>query len=75
MRGVAQGILFTTGDTIKQPSELVRLWMHEAYRVYSDKFIDAVDNDTFTKLINETVKKNCEVSSAAKTFQTSSFGV
>lgn len=57
-----QGILFTTGDAIKSSSEFIRLWMHEATRVYSDKLVDSADNDAFAKLIAETIKKNCEVS-------------
>lgn len=56
-----QGILFTTGDAIKQTSELIRLWLHEATRVYSDKLVDSTDNETFAKLISDTIKKNCEV--------------
>lgn len=59
----AQGMLYTTGDAIKTPTELIRLWMHEATRVYSDKLVDSNDNETFAKLILEVVKKNCEVSS------------
>lgn len=41
---------------------MIRLWMHEAHRVYSDKLVDDADNDTFNKLIVEVIKKNCEVS-------------
>lgn len=54
-------MLFTTGDAIKLQSELIRLWMHEATRVYSDKMVDSVDNEAFQKLIMEVIKKNCEV--------------
>ncbi|XP_013170954.1 PREDICTED: dynein beta chain, ciliary-like [Papilio xuthus] len=60
LSNIFQGILFTTGDVIKQSSEMIRLWMHEATRVYSDKLVDSEDNDTFNKLIAETIKKNCE---------------
>ncbi|KAJ8713922.1 hypothetical protein PYW08_007542 [Mythimna loreyi] len=60
LSNIFQGILYTTGDAIKTTSELVRLWMHEATRVYSDKLVDAVDNEAFAKLILEVIKKNCE---------------
>ncbi|XP_075982942.1 dynein beta chain, ciliary-like [Anticarsia gemmatalis] len=60
LSNIFQGILFTTGDAIKGSSELIRLWMHEATRVYSDKLVDSSDNDTFAKLIADTIKKNCE---------------
>lgn len=36
--------------------------MHEALRVYSDKLVEAADNETFQKLIAEVMKKNLEVS-------------
>lgn len=58
---VLKGILFTTGDAIKAQSELIRLWMHEATRVYSDKLVDSSDNENFAKLITDVIKKNCEV--------------
>ncbi|CAB3248907.1 unnamed protein product [Arctia plantaginis] len=60
LSNIFQGILFTTGDAIKTPSELIRLWMHEATRVYSDKLVNAADNDTFAKLAVEVIRKNCE---------------
>ncbi|XP_068619246.1 dynein beta chain, ciliary-like [Battus philenor] len=60
LSNIFQGILFTTGDVIKASSDLIRLWMHEATRVYSDKLVDDADNDTFNKLIAEVIKKNCE---------------
>ncbi|XP_060805137.1 dynein beta chain, ciliary [Amyelois transitella] len=60
LSNIFQGILFTTGDAIKQQSELIRLWMHEATRVYSDKLVDISDIENFQKLITEVIKKNCE---------------
>ncbi|XP_022817840.1 dynein beta chain, ciliary-like [Spodoptera litura] len=60
LSNIFQGLLFATGEAIKTPSELLRLWMHEATRVYSDKLVDASDNDTFNKLMFEVIKKNCE---------------
>ncbi|KAI8425202.1 hypothetical protein MSG28_007025 [Choristoneura fumiferana] len=63
------GILFTTGDAIKEPSELIRLWMHEATRVYSDKLVDSTDNDAFSKLIAEVIKKNCDEYDEAVVFE------
>ncbi|KAI5643131.1 dynein heavy chain and region d6 of dynein motor domain-containing protein [Phthorimaea operculella] len=60
LSNIFQGILFTTGDAIKTPSELIRLWLHEATRVYSDKLVDQTDIDNFQKLITDTIKKNCE---------------
>ncbi|XP_022909837.1 dynein beta chain, ciliary-like [Onthophagus taurus] len=60
LSNIFQGILFTTGDAIKTQTDFIRLWMHEATRVYCDKLVDAKDIDTFTKMINEIVKKGFE---------------
>uniref|UniRef100_H2ZKB3 AAA+ ATPase domain-containing protein n=1 Tax=Ciona savignyi TaxID=51511 RepID=H2ZKB3_CIOSA len=40
LSNIFQGILFSTSDCVKNISDLVRLWMHEASRVYCDKLID-----------------------------------
>ncbi|XP_028032579.1 dynein beta chain, ciliary-like isoform X2 [Bombyx mandarina] len=60
LSNIFQGMLFTTGDAIKTQSDLIRLWMHEATRVYSDKMVEEADNEAFQKLISEVIKKNCE---------------
>jgi dynein heavy chain len=48
-------------DAVKTPIELVRLWIHEANRVYRDKLVDEEDMATFDKVIKDIVKKNFEV--------------
>lgn len=35
--------------------------MHEATRVYSDKLVDAADNESFAKLVGDVIRKNVEV--------------
>ncbi|XP_060520898.1 dynein beta chain, ciliary-like [Cylas formicarius] len=57
---VFQGMLFATGAAIPNQSSLIRLWMHEANRVYGDKLVERRDMDTFNKLMIETVKKGFE---------------
>ena len=56
-----QGILFTLPDAVKTPIDLVRLWIHEANRVYRDKLVDEEDMATFDKVIKDVVKKQFEV--------------
>jgi dynein heavy chain len=56
-----QGILFATPDCCKEPPKLVRLWIHEAMRVYKDKMVEPSDAETFDKVIKDSVKKSFEV--------------
>ena len=57
----SQGMLFTTSDCLKAPVDLVKLWLHEASRVYGDKLIVQKDMDTFQKLKLEVSKGAFEV--------------
>lgn len=57
---VFQGLLFSSTDCLSQPSDLVRLWMHECQRVYGDKLTEEKDIDTFFKLQMDIFKKNFE---------------
>uniref|UniRef100_A0A674H6Q3 Dynein axonemal heavy chain 17 n=1 Tax=Taeniopygia guttata TaxID=59729 RepID=A0A674H6Q3_TAEGU len=49
---LCQGLLFSTPECLKAPVDLVRLWLHEAERVYGDKLVDEDDQYSFKK-INE----------------------
>ncbi|CAK8695850.1 unnamed protein product [Clavelina lepadiformis] len=57
LSNIFQGILFSSTDCVKAVSDLVRLWMHEASRVYCDKLIDKKDIETFMKYKLEYAKK------------------
>ncbi len=57
-----QGMLYAAPDCAKTPPDLVRLWMHEANRVYKDKLIDTRDMEAFDKLMKDGIKKSFEVS-------------
>ena len=59
-------MLFSTNECLKQPIDLVRLWMHEAQRVYGDKLVDEKDIENFTKILHDTVKKHFEVSKLSR---------
>nr|VZI28891.1 unnamed protein product [Spirometra erinaceieuropaei] len=58
LTNIFQGLLFSQPACLKTPTDIVRLWIHEAQRVYSDKMTEKADNETFQKLLQEVVKKN-----------------
>jgi len=70
LSNIFQGILFAMPDCCKTPVELVRLWMHEAVRVYRDKLIEEKDMELFDKLQKDIVKKTFEDMDEAILFAT-----
>ena len=46
---------------MKTPMDFVRLWLHEASRVYGDKLVEEKDMATFQKLKFEIAKQTFEV--------------
>ncbi|KAI9189963.1 hypothetical protein H9P43_001396 [Blastocladiella emersonii ATCC 22665] len=60
LSNIFQGVLFAQKDVLKEPVELVRLWIHETTRVYGDKLIDVVDNQALSAMQREFAKKNFE---------------
>ena len=59
-------MLFSSPESVKAPIEMVRLWMHEACRVYKDKLVDEADIASFDKVMKDTVKKQFEASGLNK---------
>ncbi|XP_076978309.1 dynein axonemal heavy chain 11 isoform X2 [Tamandua tetradactyla] len=60
LSNVFQGILFASPKCLKDPNDLIRLWLHESSRVYGDKLIDTRDCDLFQKKMVETAHKYFE---------------
>uniref|UniRef100_A0A8C3KG70 Dynein axonemal heavy chain 9 n=1 Tax=Calidris pygmaea TaxID=425635 RepID=A0A8C3KG70_9CHAR len=59
---IFQGLLFSTPECLKQPQDLLKLYLHESNRVYRDKMVEERDYSTFDKIQLELVKKFYEVS-------------
>uniref|UniRef100_A0A8C8AZP1 Dynein axonemal heavy chain 17 n=1 Tax=Otus sunia TaxID=257818 RepID=A0A8C8AZP1_9STRI len=57
LSNIFQGMLFSTPECLKSPVDLVRLWLHEAERVYGDKLVDERDQKGFGKILADTCKK------------------
>ena len=55
-------MLFSGIECIKTPIDFVRLWLHEASRVYGDKFIEDKDMINFNKIKFDLTKQNFDVS-------------
>ena len=53
--------MFSTSETVKSPMDIIRLWLHEASRVYGDKLIDEKDMESFKKLKFHMAKVGFEV--------------
>uniref|UniRef100_A0A8C3FY90 Dynein axonemal heavy chain 17 n=1 Tax=Chrysemys picta bellii TaxID=8478 RepID=A0A8C3FY90_CHRPI len=62
LSNIFQGLLFSTAECLKTPIDLVRLWLHEAERVYGDKLIDEKDKESFERVLVATCKKYFDVS-------------
>ncbi len=48
-----EGLLLCHKIIITNKVEFLRLWIHEAHRVYSDRFITNNDQELFIKILNE----------------------
>ncbi|KAJ3391292.1 hypothetical protein HDU84_006208 [Entophlyctis sp. JEL0112] len=57
LSNIFQGILFSNKETLKEPMDLVRLWLHETTRTYSDKMVEFSDSTQFQKFQQDIVKK------------------
>uniref|UniRef100_A0A5F9CH25 Dynein axonemal heavy chain 17 n=1 Tax=Oryctolagus cuniculus TaxID=9986 RepID=A0A5F9CH25_RABIT len=64
LSNIFQGLLFSTAELLKSPLDLVRLWLHEAERVYGDKMVDEKDQDTLRRVTMASTKKFFDVSQA-----------
>ncbi|CAF4651271.1 unnamed protein product, partial [Rotaria magnacalcarata] len=48
-----EGLLLCNRTTITTKVEFLRLWIHEAHRVYSDRFMTNNDHELFIKILSE----------------------
>ncbi|XP_028914074.1 dynein heavy chain 3, axonemal isoform X2 [Ornithorhynchus anatinus] len=61
---VIQGVLLCPHTHLQDGEKLIRLWIHEVYRVFYDRLIDSEDRQVFFSMVKETTfncfKKNVE---------------
>ena len=58
LSNVFQGVCSARPENYRMPQMFVRLWLHEVYRVYSDRLISFKDLDKFEEILQETVRSN-----------------
>uniref|UniRef100_A0A670I3P5 Dynein axonemal heavy chain 17 n=1 Tax=Podarcis muralis TaxID=64176 RepID=A0A670I3P5_PODMU len=61
LSNIFQGLLFSTAECLRVPVDLVRLWLHEATRVYCDKLVEEKDQESFGRVMMATCKKFFEL--------------
>eukprot|EP00842_Homolaphlyctis_polyrhiza_P003265 jgi/Hompol1/393/HPOL_001324-RA len=52
---IIQGVLLSRPDTISDPQKMVRLWVHEAFRVFYDRLIDDDDRKWLFEQTKKTI--------------------
>ncbi|KNE55583.1 hypothetical protein AMAG_01474 [Allomyces macrogynus ATCC 38327] len=50
---VVQGLLLARGEKFSDRMKMVRLWVHEIYRVFYDRLVDDSDRTTFFSLVKD----------------------
>ncbi|XP_069555861.1 dynein axonemal heavy chain 3 [Brachyistius frenatus] len=50
---VIRGVLLAPHTHMQDGDKLIRLWIHEIYRVFSDRLIDSGDKETFLTIVKE----------------------
>jgi dynein heavy chain len=58
LTNVFQGLLTAKVEAIKEPDNFVKLWVHEAERIYGDRLVDVPSLNTYKGLAEETVSKS-----------------
>ncbi|XP_062820321.1 dynein axonemal heavy chain 3 [Anolis carolinensis] len=51
---VVRGVLLCPHTHLQDGEKLIRLWIHEVYRVFYDRLIDAKDREVFFNMVKET---------------------
>ncbi|KYN33583.1 Dynein heavy chain 3, axonemal [Trachymyrmex septentrionalis] len=51
---VIGGVLLVPAARMKDPDKLIRLWVHEVYRVFHDRLIDDTDRETLFRMVRYT---------------------
>ncbi|KAJ8664279.1 hypothetical protein QAD02_005941 [Eretmocerus hayati] len=48
---VVGGVLLVPASRLKEPDKLIRLWIHEVYRVFHDRLVDPEDRESLFEMV------------------------
>lgn len=68
LTNVFQGLLQAKQDAIKEPENLIRLWVHECERIFGDRMVDAKDLAAYRALAAECSQKSFQKFNVKKYF-------
>jgi dynein heavy chain len=69
LTNVFQGLLVARPEAIKEPDNLIKMWLHESERVYGDRLVSAEDLAKYRGLAAESYKKSFSKYNLNKYFQ------
>ncbi len=58
---VIRGVMMTPAPNMKEGDKLIRLWVHEVYRVFYDRLTDDKDRETLYHSMKEVLKEHFKV--------------
>lgn len=58
LTNICQGLLWATKESCSNATKLIRLWAHEASRVYCDKLITIEDTNQFEAQLKQTINES-----------------
>ncbi|KAL0279081.1 UNVERIFIED_CONTAM: hypothetical protein PYX00_000712 [Menopon gallinae] len=58
---VIRGVLLTPATHMKDPDKLIRLWVHECYRVFQDRLIEESDKEALFEIVRDACYPNFHI--------------
>lgn len=69
LTNIFQGLLVAKPETIKEPDNLIKMWVHESERIYGDRLSSPENLVTYRAIVADLVKKSFAKYNLTKYFQ------
>lgn len=69
LTNIFQGLLIAKPEAIKEPDNLIKLWVHESERIYGDRLVSADNLNVYKAIMADLVKKSFAKYNLTKYFQ------